>query len=125
MSPSPTSLNEAITHNGGSLLDPGEVIQAVIPAQTRSGWLGAHGSPLMLLVSRFRPIIVTDRRIMITDAGRFGQERPRSVVVSLPRATRIGPASGRWWKCVTLGESLYVHKRFHKDVEVADALLDR
>jgi hypothetical protein len=42
-------------------------------------------------------------------------------VRELPRATRIGPASGLWWKCESLGEKLYVHKRFHKDVEAADA----
>jgi len=31
--------------------------------------------------------------------------------------------SGLWWRCETLGEPVYIHKRFHKDVTRADAAL--
>jgi hypothetical protein len=43
------------------------------------------------------------------------------VIDELPRHTQIGPASGLWYKCETLGERLYIHKRFHKDIAQADA----
>ena len=42
-----------------------------------------------------------------------------------PRATTIGPASGMWWKCETLGDRMFVHKRFHKDIEAADSIAGR
>jgi hypothetical protein len=44
----------------------------------------------------------------------------KDVLRELPRNTLIGPASGLWWRCESLGERLYVHKRFHKDVAAAD-----
>jgi hypothetical protein len=28
-----------------------------------------------------------------------------------------------WWRCETLGQKVYVHRRFHQDVNVADAAL--
>jgi hypothetical protein len=45
----------------------------------------------------------------------------KDVLHELPRSTRIGPASGLWYKTEALGERLYVAKRFHKDIEEADA----
>jgi hypothetical protein len=117
------AIRERITEHGQLLLEPGETIQAVIPAQTKSGWLGAIGALWLVLMNRYTPIIVTDRRIVITDAGKFGQGKPKKIVASLPRPTRIGPAKGMWWKCTTLGQPRYIHKRFHKDVDAADALI--
>jgi hypothetical protein len=47
----------------------------------------------------------------------------KDLIRELPRHTRVGPPSGLWWRCETLGELLYIHKRFHKDVTAADAVL--
>ncbi len=47
----------------------------------------------------------------------------KEVVRELPRATRIGPASGLWYKSESLGERIYVQKRFHKDIVAADAAI--
>ena len=116
------AIRERITENAQPLLEPGEKIQAVIPAQTKNGWLGALGILWLIFVNRYRPIIVTDRRIAITDSGKWAQAKPTSIVTSLPRNTQIGPAVGIWWKCTSLGEPLFIHKRFHKDVELADSL---
>ncbi|MGZ7008312.1 MAG: hypothetical protein ACXVLX_22170, partial [Ilumatobacteraceae bacterium] len=113
---------ERITQNAQHLLEPGEQIQAVIPPQTKSGWLGALGFIWLIFLNRFRPIVVTDRRIAITDSGRWAQGKPTTIVASLARSTQIGPPQGLWWKCQSLGQPLYIHKRFHKDVEQADAL---
>jgi hypothetical protein len=116
------AIREKITQNAQPLLEPGEQIQAVIPAQTKNGWLGALGIIWLIFVNRYRPIIVTDRRIAITESGKWAQAKPTSIIQSLPRNTQIGPPAGIWWKCTSLGEPLFIHKRFHKDVEKADAL---
>lgn len=117
------SIREKISTNAQPLLAPGEQIQAVIPAQTKSGWLGALGAIVLLFANRYQPIVVTDRRILITDAGRWGMAKPRSVVAELPRSTAFGTPKGMWWKWQPESRStpLYIHKRFHKDVEQADA----
>ena len=116
------AIRERITERVQPLLEPGEQVQAVIPAQTKSGWLGALGFIWLMFVNRFRPVVVTDRRIAITDAGKWSQSKPTTIVESLPRTTQIGPPKGLWWKCTSLGQPLYIHKRFHKDVEKADSL---
>ena len=116
------AIRERIIENVQHLLEPGEQIQAVIPAQTKSGWLGALGGLLLVFINRYRPIVVTDRRITITDAGRWGQSKPKTIVSSVDRTTQIGPPSGLWWKSTSLGQTLYINKRFHKDVELADSL---
>jgi hypothetical protein len=116
------AIREKIKENVQALLEPGETIQAVIPAQTKSGWLGALGVIWLLLFNRYRPVVVTDRRIAITDSGKWAQGKPTTIVNSVARTTQIGPASGLWWKCASLGQPLYINKRFHKDVEAADAL---
>jgi hypothetical protein len=116
------AIREKIIEHAQPLLEPGEQIQVVMPAQTKNGWLGALGIVWLIFVNRYRPIIVTDRRIAITDSGKWAQGKPTSIIQSLPRTTQIGPPSGIWWKCTSLGEPLFIHKRFHKDVEKADEL---
>ncbi len=116
------AIRDRIKENAQPLLEPGEQIQAVIPAQTKNGWLGALGIVWLIFVNRYRPILVTDRRIAITDSGKWAMAKPTTIVASLPRNTQIGPASGIWWKSTTLGQPLFIHKRFHKDVELADSL---
>jgi len=116
------AIRDRIVEYAQPLLEPGEQIQAVIPAQTKSGWLGALGLIVLLFANRNRPIVVTDRRIAITDSGKWSQAKPTKIISSLPRTTKIGPASGLWWKCTSLGEPLFIHKRFHKDVDLADSM---
>ena len=116
------AIRDRIREHAQPLLEPGEVIQAVIPAQTKNGWLGALGIVWLIFVNRYRPVVVTDRRIAITDSGKWAMAKPTSIIESLPRSTQIGPASGIWWKSSSLGQTLFIHKRFHKDVELADSL---
>lgn len=116
------AIRDKVIQHAQPLLEPGEQIQAVIPAQTKSGWLGAIGFIWLIFLNRYRPVVVTDRRIAITDSGRWSMAKPTSIVSSVARNTQIGPPSGLWWKCTSLGDPLYIHKRFHKDVEKADSL---
>ena len=50
-----------------------------------------------------------------------GAGSPHSRFPEFPRNTRIGPTKGLWWKCTTLGEKFYIHRRFHKDINAMDA----
>jgi len=67
--------------------------------------------------------VVTDRRILVCKSGRLRMTPVNAVLHEVARSTRIGPPSGLWYKTEALGERLYVAKRFHKDIEEADAAL--
>jgi hypothetical protein len=47
--------------------------------------------------------------------------KARGIVAELPRAARLGPATGLWYPIETGQEKLYVHRRFFKDIAAADA----
>jgi len=113
-------IRDKIIENTTQFLAPGETVQAVIPGQTFSGWWGVL-TYFFVFSNRFHVALVTDQRILVLDAGKWSMGTPKEVLLELPRTTQIGPASGLWWKCTTLGDKLYVHRRFHKDVEAADA----
>ena len=49
-----------------------------------------------------------------------GGANPKSLVVTLPRQTWLGPVSGRWAQVYLVGERHWVHKRFQQDVTAAD-----
>ena len=53
----------------------------------------------------------------------MSQTKIKGVIRELPRSTRIGPPSGLWYKSETLGERIYIHKRFHSDINRADAAI--
>ncbi len=103
-------------------LEPGETVQAVFPAQTLSPYW-AILTYIVLFFNMFRVVVATDRRILVCNTGKLTTAKVKGVRASHPRQTRIGPPSGLWWKCESLGEKMYVHKRFHKDVQQADAVL--
>lgn len=111
-------IRDKIIENSQGFLKPGETVQAVAGGQTLNGWLGG----ILLIFNSFRAVIVTDQRILLLDCGKMRMGKPKSVIRELPRNTKIGPTKGLWWKCTTLGEKFYIHRRFHKDIEAADSL---
>jgi hypothetical protein len=111
-------IRDKIIENSQQFLQPGEQVQAVIGGQTLNGWIGG----IFMIFNNFRAVIATDKRILVLDCGKMRMGKPRSIVRELPRHTQIGPTKGLWWKCTSLGEKFYVHRRFHKDVEKADEL---
>jgi hypothetical protein len=105
-------------------LEAGETVHAVFGAQTVNQWWAVlTGLLLMLFVNHYIVVVATDRRILVCKSGRFTTTKATEVMRVLARATRIGPASGLWWKCESLGDKMYVHKRFHKDIAAADAMI--
>jgi hypothetical protein len=116
------AIRDKMRANAEHLLQPGENIQAVFGAQTRSQWFALISIWIIAFSNAYRVIVVTDRRILVTKSGRFSMTPVKEVVREIPRGVRIGPASGLWYKSETLGEKLYIHKRYHKDVAAADSV---
>jgi hypothetical protein len=117
------AIRDKIAKNATPLLQPGEVIQAVIPGQTISQYFALISYWIIFFKNAYRVIVVTDRRVLLCSSGRVTMTPVKEVLRELPRATRIGPASGLWYKTEALGERLYISKRFHKDIAVADAAI--
>jgi hypothetical protein len=116
------AIRDKIRANAAPVLQPGEVIQAVIPAQTTSQYLAIISYWIIILSNAYRVIVVTDRRILVCRSGRFRVTRVKEVLRELPRQTMIGPAHGLWYRVDSLGERLYINKRFHKDISTADSV---
>ena len=103
-------------------LQPGEQVQAVFGGQKISQWWLLLSALILLFANEYRTVVATDRRIIVFHGSKFSQTTITSVAGEFPRDTLIGPPKGLWWKCESLGLPIYVHKRFHKDVEKADSL---
>ncbi|HEY2167093.1 MAG TPA: hypothetical protein VGH01_08005 [Jatrophihabitantaceae bacterium] len=115
------AIRDKIRANAAHLLQPGEVIQAVIPAQAANPWLAVISYWIILFSNAFRVIVVTDRRILVCRAGRFTVTQVNEVLHEVPRATRIGPHTGMWYRCDQLGQRVWIARRFAKDVAEADS----
>jgi hypothetical protein len=108
--------------SAAQFLRPGERIQAVIGAQTASQWVAALTGFLVFLgLNHYRILVVTPARILVLDAGKTSMKKARGVVMELPRSTRLGPGTGIWHQIPAGQENLRVHRRFFKDIDVADA----
>jgi len=116
----PLAIRDKIVANSQPFLDPGEVVQHAFPAQTFNGNWAFLSALIVLFKNSYRCVVVTDRRIAVLDSGKWAQGTPKTLLRSLPRQTQIGPAKGLWYKTENLGERLYIHKRFHKDIAAAD-----
>lgn len=120
------TLRDKMMNAAAEYVRPGEQIQAVFGAQTASALVrmmsifGAIGSLLTIFFNKYRMFVVTDQRILVLDTGRWSLTKPRGIVAELPRATRLGPATGIWSKIDTGQEKLRVHRRFFKDIAAAD-----
>jgi len=115
------AIRDKIRANAAPLLQPGEQIQAVIPAQITSGWMALISYWIIVIRGAYRVVVVTDRRILVCSSGRMRMTPVNEVLREVPRATLIGPPSGLWYRTDSLGERLYIAKRFHKDILDADA----
>jgi len=110
-------------------LAPGEAIEAVIGAQTVSLWVVSAFSLIGHLLSgnRFRLLVVTTRRIIVVDTGRWGHEQSARVIAELPRATRLegpsGSPTGVEHVLVVNGERLHVSHEYFGELRIADAML--
>jgi hypothetical protein len=116
------AIRDKIVENAKPFLGPGEQVQAAFAAQTFSQYWFLLSWIIVLVKNSFRSVVVTDRRILVLNTGKWSATKAKSVLRELPRSTQIGTPSGLWWRTDALGERLYVHKRFHKDVVAANEL---
>jgi hypothetical protein len=115
------ALRDSMRSSAAPYLRSGETVQAVFGAQTASQWLAAlTGIFVFLGLNSYRIVVATPQRILILDAGRVSMKKARGVVTELPRSTRLGQGSGIWHVIPVGSEKLRVHRRFFKDLEVAD-----
>lgn len=117
------AIRDKMTANAQPYLQPGETVQAVYGAQTVSPYWAMITGWILIIANCYRVVIVTDRRILVARSGRLRGTPVNEILRELPRGTRIGPTRGIWWRSESLGERLYTHKRFHKDVNAADSLV--
>jgi hypothetical protein len=111
-------------NSSAQYLEPGETAEAVFGAQTVSQYMFVlTGGLIFLLMNRYRIVVVTQQRIRILDAGKLGMRKARRVVGDLPRSTQLGPPSGIWQVIPANGERLHVHRRFYKEIKIADAAI--
>jgi len=116
------AIRDKIRANAEQVVEPGEVIQVVIPAQTVSQYFALISFWIIIFSNAYRNIVVTDKRILLCQSGRFRMTPVGDVTRELPRQTMIGPAHGLWYRTDSLGEKLYINRRFHKDVAAADSM---
>jgi hypothetical protein len=102
-------------------LEPDEAVQEIFGAQTKSQYFILISYWILLANKAWRVVAVTDRRIIVFQCGRSGMTKIGGITAQTRRHTRIGPPKGLWYRVENLGERLYVHKRFHKDIAAADA----
>jgi hypothetical protein len=115
------AIRERIQERAAPFLQPGETVQYAFAAQSANPYWSILSYWIIVIQNAYRAVAVTDRRIIVFQSSRLAFSKLKSVKCELPRATCIGPVSGIWAKTNTLGEQLYIHKRFHKDVQAADS----
>ncbi len=104
-------------------VEPGETLQAAFPAQGGlNPWLIVFtGYLIFMWLAKYVIVAVTDRRILVFKASPLATTKPKELLGTFPRETRFGPVSGIFGKIELGGTKYYVHRRFHKEVEAADA----
>ncbi|MEO8694955.1 MAG: hypothetical protein ABI658_15620 [Acidimicrobiales bacterium] len=119
------ALRDKLAARAQPFLEPGEQITQIFPAQVGPNpWIvPAFGPIIVMLLSKMRVIAVTDRAVLVFNSSKL-TPKPTALLQRLPRQTRLGPIEGKIWGKTTIGgERTWVHKRFHKDVQAADAAL--
>jgi hypothetical protein len=115
---------DEIKRNAQPLLQPGEEIQAAILAQTFNSLVTLLLGPVIVFGKPFRPIVVTNRRILVFRSGGFRMTKLSAASDELPRNTPLGPASGRrWYRTTALGRPIYIFPSFYGEVAAADAAI--
>lgn len=117
------ALRDKLTERAQPYLEPGEVVRHVFLGQTGPNPAFALITYLIMFYSKYWIVVVTDRAILVLQAGKLGSSKPKALSQRLPRSTQIGPLSGLWSDTMAFGQKMWIHRRYHKDVAAADAEL--
>jgi hypothetical protein len=119
------ALRDKLAERATLMLFPGESARQVFLAQGGgSPWLVNLLGVFSAMFAKRRIIAVSDYAIVVIEANLNGT-KPVRVLARLPRGIRLGPVRGIWSPINLGGEKLYVHRRFHKDIEAADRMFSR
>jgi hypothetical protein len=120
-----------LTERAAPFLEPGEQVRAIFLAQYGAApYLGAVPvTAWIALTAGFVTVVVTDRAIVVLRNGRLSGSRAKSLLARLPRQPLGSPAATwrrRWvWTRISLGGTRYwVHMRFRKEVDAANASIE-
>ena len=120
------ALREKLRARVQPLLEPGEQIQSVFLAQTGPNPSFMFLTWFVFFWTKYEVIAVTDRRIAVFGASKLGPAKPKDLIASYPRDSKLANASGGLWGSIELGGVKYwVHSRFRKDQREADASIAR
>jgi hypothetical protein len=117
------AIRDKLRKNAAPLLAPGEQIQSIFPAQTTSQYFALISYWIIMAKNAYRVVVVTDRRILICKSGRLAMTPVKGIEHELPRGTKIGPATGLWYRFEAPTGKLYINRRYFKDVEAADTAI--
>lgn len=115
------ALRDKLATAAGPHLEPGEQVQGSLVAVATSPYWSLLSYWIVLVKDANRAVVATDRRIVLFRTSRWRFTKFKQVERSAPRTTVFGEPSGLNWKTDALGETLWIHKRFHKDVRAIDA----
>lgn len=115
------ALRDKLIARAEPYLEPGETVRHTFMGQTGPNpWMGLISYWIMLFKGKYYVFAVTDRAVLVLRASRWIPSKVKNLEARLPRTTTIGPLSGLWGESNALGQRVWIHKRFHKDVEAAD-----
>jgi hypothetical protein len=115
------ALRDKLRDRAQPSLEPGEQIQHIWMGQTGpSPYFALLSYWIMLFGAKYRIVAVTDRSTVVWSAGGMMPAKPKAILARGPRAPLS--VTGSLWGKVQIGpETMWVHKRFHKDIEAASA----
>jgi hypothetical protein len=76
---------------------------------------------LLIWKATFVNVAVTDRRILVYKRGAFKAAEMKDLIGTFPRDTPFGKQSGIFGTFQLGGKKYWVHKKFRKEIEAADA----
>lgn len=118
------ALRDKLKERVQPLLEPGEQIEQVFLAQSGPNPNLTFVTYLVMFMNKYFVVAVTDRAVVLCNAGMMTPSKPKAIAERLPRQTRIGPVAGTLWSRTNLpGGKTWVHRRFYHDVEAADSAL--
>jgi hypothetical protein len=116
------ALREKMTQRVAQYLEPGEQVQQIFPAQSGMNPNWRFLSAWLVLFNKYWVVAATDRAVLVFAASRWRGGKPKALATRLARQTQIGPTSGALFSPIDVGGvKMYVHRRFYKDVQAADA----
>jgi hypothetical protein len=119
------ALRDKLASRAQPFLEPGEQVTQIFAGQVGPNpWMiPAIGPIIVMFLSKMRVVAVTDRAVLVFNSSKL-TPKPTALLQRMPRQTLLGPIEGKQRGKITVGgERIWVHKRFHKDVQAADAAL--